>query len=35
MSDTEWQLWEVFTQKKTGMSFEHAGSARAAEKEMA
>lgn len=35
MSDKQLQLWEVFTQKKTGMSFEHAGSVRAADKEMA
>jgi ring-1,2-phenylacetyl-CoA epoxidase subunit PaaB len=35
MSDTQWQLWEVFTQKKTGMPFEHAGSVRAADKELA
>jgi len=35
MSDIQLKLWEVFTQKKTGMSFEHAGSVRAADKEMA
>jgi ring-1,2-phenylacetyl-CoA epoxidase subunit PaaB len=35
MSDTQWQLWEVFTQKKSGLPFEHAGSVRAADKEMA
>ena len=28
-------LWEVFTQKKAGMPFEHAGSVHAADKEMA
>ena len=28
-------LWEVFTQKKTGAPHEHAGSVRAADKEMA
>ena len=35
MSDIQLKLWEVFTQKKTGMSFEHAGSVIAADKEMA
>ena len=35
MSDTQWQLWEVFTQKKPGMPYEHAGSVRAADKELA
>ncbi len=35
MSDTQWQLWEVFTQKKPGMPYEHAGSVRASDKELA
>lgn len=35
MSDTQWDLWEVFTQKKPGASFEHAGSVRAPDKEIA
>jgi len=34
-SDTQWQLWEVFTQEKSGAPHEHAGSVRAADKEMA
>lgn len=29
------QLWEVFTQKKPGLPFEHAGSVHASDKEMA
>ncbi len=35
MSDTQWQLWEVFTQKKPGAAYEHAGSVRASDKEIA
>ncbi len=35
MSDTQWPLWEVFTQKKFGAPFEHAGSVHAPDKEMA
>ena len=35
MSDTQWQLWEVFTQKKPGAPYEHAGSVRASDKEIA
>ena len=33
--NSEWKLWEVFTQKKTGAPHEHAGSVRAPDKEMA
>jgi ring-1,2-phenylacetyl-CoA epoxidase subunit PaaB len=33
--DTLWDLWEVFTQKKTGAPHEHAGSVRAPDKELA
>jgi ring-1,2-phenylacetyl-CoA epoxidase subunit PaaB len=35
MSNTQWPLWEVFTQKKFGNPFEHAGSVHAPDKEMA
>ena len=35
MSDTQWPLWEVFVQKKTGEPHEHAGSVHAADAEMA
>ncbi|HNR19584.1 MAG TPA: 1,2-phenylacetyl-CoA epoxidase subunit B [Bacteroidia bacterium] len=35
MTDTQWDLWEVFTQKKPGAPFEHAGSVRASDKEIA
>ena len=35
MSNTQWPLWEVFTQKKFGAPFEHAGSVHAADKEQA
>ena len=35
MSSTQFPLWEVFTQKKSGLPFEHAGSVHAADKEMA
>jgi len=34
-SNPQWQLWEVFTQKKTGAPHEHAGSVRAPDREMA
>jgi ring-1,2-phenylacetyl-CoA epoxidase subunit PaaB len=33
--NTQWDLWEVFTQKKTGAPHEHAGSVRAPDSEMA
>lgn len=33
--DSQWPLWEVFTQKKQGAPHEHAGSVHAADKEMA
>jgi ring-1,2-phenylacetyl-CoA epoxidase subunit PaaB len=33
--DTQWTLWEVFTQEKAGKPHEHAGSVRAPDKEMA
>jgi len=33
--DTQWPLWEVFTQKKSGRPHEHAGSVHAADGEMA
>ena len=33
--DTQWQLWEVFTQKSQGAPHEHAGSVRAPDAEMA
>ena len=35
MSSSQWPLWEVFTQKKAGLPFEHAGSVHAPDKEMA
>ena len=35
MSSTQWPLWEVFTQRKPGQPFEHAGSVHAADKELA
>lgn len=35
MSASQWPLWEVFTQKKAGLPFEHAGSVHAPDKEMA
>jgi len=35
MSDSQWPLWEVFTQRKPGLPFEHAGSVHAPDKEMA
>src|SRR5580765_7623840 len=34
-NDTQWPLWEVFTQKKAGLPFEHAGSLHAPDREMA
>ena len=34
-TETQWQLWEVFTQKKFGQPHEHAGSLRAPDKELA
>ncbi len=33
--DTQWPLWEVFVQSKTGEAHEHAGSLHAPDKEMA
>lgn len=33
--DSQWSLWEVFTQVKTGKPHEHAGSVHAPDKEMA
>lgn len=33
--DTEWPMWEVFTQQKDGKPFEHAGNVHAPDKEMA
>lgn len=33
--DTQWQLWEVFTQEKSGAPHVHAGSVRAPDKEIA
>ena len=35
IKDTQWDLWEVFTQRKSGEPFEHAGSVHAPDKEMA
>jgi len=32
---TQWRLWEVFTQKKTGEPHEHAGNVHAPDAEMA
>ncbi|MEO8087082.1 MAG: 1,2-phenylacetyl-CoA epoxidase subunit PaaB [Bacteroidota bacterium] len=34
-TDTQWPLWEVFTQKKPGAPHEHAGSVHAVDREMA
>jgi len=34
-SDSEWPLWEVFTQAKSGVPHEHAGSLHAPDAEMA
>lgn len=33
--DDNWDVWEVFTQKKTGLPHEHAGSVHAPDKEIA
>lgn len=33
--NTQWDLWEVFTQKRSGAPFEHAGSVHAPDAEMA
>ena len=35
MENTHLTLWEVFTQKKSGAPFEHAGNVHASDKEMA
>ena len=35
MNDSNFDIWEVFVQKKTGSQFEHAGSLHAVDKEMA
>ncbi|MDX1912943.1 MAG: 1,2-phenylacetyl-CoA epoxidase subunit PaaB [Saprospiraceae bacterium] len=35
MNHSQGALWEVFTQKKTGQPFQHAGSVHAFDKEMA
>ena len=35
MEKDHWPVWEVFTQKKSGLPFEHAGSLHAPDKEMA
>ncbi len=35
LSETQWPLWEVFTQKDGGSPHEHAGSVHAADAEMA
>ena len=34
-NDTQWKLYEVFTQEKAGKPFEHAGSLRAPDGELA
>ena len=34
-ADTQWPLWEVFVQEKTGAPHEHAGSVHAVDREMA
>jgi ring-1,2-phenylacetyl-CoA epoxidase subunit PaaB len=34
-NDTQWPLWEVFVQLKTGNNFSHAGNIHAPDKEMA
>ena len=34
-NDTQWELWEVFVQSKTGLPHEHAGSVHATDSEMA
>lgn len=33
--ESQWKIWEVFTQKKSGQPHEHAGSLRAPDAEMA
>jgi ring-1,2-phenylacetyl-CoA epoxidase subunit PaaB len=33
--ETQWDLWEVFTQKRAGLPFEHAGSVHAPDREIA
>ena len=33
--DTQWPLWEVFLQSKSGQPYKHAGSVHAADKELA
>ena len=35
MNDSNFDVWEVFVQKKTGAEFRHAGSLHASDKEMA
>ncbi|GAB1371259.1 1,2-phenylacetyl-CoA epoxidase subunit B [Candidatus Kapaibacterium sp.] len=35
INDTQWNLWEVFVQLKTGKPHEHVGSVHASDKEMA
>jgi len=35
MTDTQWPLWEVFVQKRTGEPHEHAGSVHAVDAETA
>ena len=35
MTDSEWPLWEVFTQREQGAPHEHAGSVHAADAEQA
>lgn len=35
VSESQWELWEVFTQPKTGAPHEHAGSLHAPDREMA
>ena len=35
MSNSDFQVWEVFVQKKTGSQFEHSGSVHATDREMA
>jgi ring-1,2-phenylacetyl-CoA epoxidase subunit PaaB len=34
-ADTQWPLWEVFVQERTGAPHEHAGSVHAVDREMA
>jgi ring-1,2-phenylacetyl-CoA epoxidase subunit PaaB len=33
--DTQWPLWEVFIQSKSGLPYKHVGSVHAADKELA